>query len=32
MFLRSHFLLEKLTGGEGPPWENFRLPPGVLMY
>jgi phosphate uptake regulator len=32
MFLRSHFLLEKLAGGEGRPWENFRLPSGVLKY
>jgi phosphate uptake regulator len=30
MFLRSHFLMEKVVGHEGQPWETFELPPGVL--
>ncbi|MFW5836575.1 MAG: PhoU domain-containing protein [Desulfovibrionaceae bacterium] len=30
MFLRSHFLMEKLAGHGGRPWETFELPDGVL--
>lgn len=32
MFMRSHFLLEKILAHEGRPWEKFRLPTGVMFY
>ncbi len=32
MFLRSHFLMEKILAHAGGPWEQFRLPAHVLYY
>jgi len=32
MFLRSHFMLEKVLAHEGRPWSKFVLPQGVLQY
>lgn len=32
MFLRSHFMLEKVLAHEGRPWSQFVLPHNVLLY
>jgi hypothetical protein len=32
MFLRSHFLMDKIIGHAGTPWETFRFPREVLVY
>ncbi|KMY69066.1 hypothetical protein AAU61_05940 [Desulfocarbo indianensis] len=32
MFLRSCYLLDKMNNHGGRPWEDFRLPPHVLVY
>ncbi len=32
MFLRSHFLLEKILTHKGRPWEKFKLPDGIMFY
>lgn len=32
MFMRSHFLLEKVLTHEGNDWETFKLPTGIMFY
>lgn len=32
MFMRSHFLMEKLLAHDGAPWESFQLPTRALYY
>lgn len=32
MFMRSHFLLEKILAHQGKDWEKFRLPMGIMYY
>ncbi|MFW5836400.1 MAG: PhoU domain-containing protein [Desulfovibrionaceae bacterium] len=32
MFLRAQFLMEKVAGHQGKPWESFALPEDVLRY
>ncbi len=32
MFLRSHFLMEKMASHEGNPWNEFKLPESILYY
>lgn len=32
MFLRAHFLMEKLVAHKDAPWRNFKLPLDVLYY
>ena len=32
MFMRSHFLMEKLLAHDGAPWETFQLPTRALYY
>lgn len=32
MFLRSHFLMEKIIAHEGKPWENFSFPVKIFFY
>ena len=32
MFLRGHFLMEKILRHRGKPWREFRLPMNILFY
>jgi len=32
MYMRAHFLLEKILEHEGTEWEKFRLPTGIIFY
>ncbi len=32
MFLRSHFLLEKVLAHQDKPWRTFSLPSGIMYY
>jgi hypothetical protein len=32
MYLRSHFLLDRLVAHKGVPWEDFVFPVEVLYY
>ncbi|MDG4476186.1 PhoU domain-containing protein [Thiovibrio frasassiensis] len=32
MFLRSHFLLEKVLAHQDKPWQTFSLPSGIMYY
>jgi phosphate uptake regulator len=32
MFLRAHFLMEKVANHHGRPWEEFHLPLDILIY
>jgi hypothetical protein len=32
MFLRAHYLMEKVVNHQGQPWEDFELSTDILFY
>ncbi|MCB2183010.1 MAG: phosphotransferase [Desulfobulbaceae bacterium] len=32
MYMRAHFLLEKILAHEGTEWQKFKLPTGIMYY